>query len=239
MVQVTSRPDETVEGSAPSNGRLPGPRRRRAGPGPGRRVPRPQHGADPVLPRGAGRLDDLPGRHQLPAHRPGRGQRRRSSGLDNYTQALTDERFRTLAAADPAVRARLGGHRPGRPRLRHRLRAARPARSAAPGGRGVRPAVLDPAQLGRRLPLDRPARPGRRHAQRAARHAGDGLAARPPDAVDRHLQHLAGHRVLDDALRRRAGERAPRRTWRPPGWPARPPGSSCATWCSRASAGTC
>ena len=145
------------------------PRRRRAGRRRRRRglafvAPRsPHHG----LPGRAGALDDLPRADRLPAHRrPGRGDPQ-FVGIDNYTRRARRPGLPRLAVADAAVRPRLGDHRADRARLRPGLDAARRRGAAVRAHRrDAGAAGLDPAELGRRVPVDRAPRPRRRHAQR-------------------------------------------------------------------------
>src|SRR6266542_827805 len=108
-------------------------------------------------------------------------------GLDNYRRALSDPTFyRSLRLTLVFV---LGSAVVGQNVLGFALAYA--LRSA-------------PAQLRGRVPVDRSARPRRGHRQRPHRtDARRRLAGAVPDDRHRGVQHLAGYRVLDDALRGR------------------------------------
>ena len=107
------------------------------------------------------------GHDQLPAHRRRGPPTRSSSGSTTTPTALDRPAVPQLAVAHAAVRARLGGHRPERARVRARLGAAR-------GRHGWSRRIVEALvllawilpELGRRVPVDRAARPRRRHAER-------------------------------------------------------------------------
>ena len=113
-----------------------------------------------------------------------------------------------LAVADAAVRARLGGHRAERARLPAGVGAARPRprRSGASSRRWCCWPGSCPARWSRSCGSrcwTATAAPSTRCSARRR-----GLAGRVPDGRHHRVQHLARHRVLDDALRRRADQRA-------------------------------
>ena len=100
--------------------------------------------------------------YRLTGRRGGRPAVRRARQL--HRARLTDPAFRNSLWLTLLFVLRLGGHRPERARLRARLGDARRPQAGQGRRRDAGAAGVDPARLGRRVPVDRAARPRRRHA---------------------------------------------------------------------------
>ena len=127
-------------------------------------------------------------------------------GLDNYRAALTDPAFRNslwLTIVFVFGSAIIGQSVLGF-LIAWMMRVASPRRSRP----SSRPSSCWPGSCPARSSRSCGSRSSNATAARSTRSStrpGHGLAARVPDGLDHHLQHLARHGVLDDAVLRRAG----------------------------------
>ena len=144
-------------------------------------------------------------------------------GLDNYRAALTDPAFHNSLWLTIVVRLRVGDRRPEHPRVRSsRGRCARSAKAVKRDRRDARAAGVDPAQLGRRVPLGRVADRDGGTLSDDAQHARTRRGCSSTRWRRSSSSTSGAARRSRCCCTRRRSAPCRRRSWRRPGWPARP-----------------